>query len=130
MVEGIETVAAGSGRSGPSMRRSTAFTDVDFDRPGRQIGFFHIPQSPDDDAWGTVRIPLAVIANGTGPTVILEGGNHGDEYEGPIVIGEIARDLDPAEIQGRLILMPSNNVHAAVAARRTSPVDGLNYNRT
>jgi predicted deacylase len=76
------------------------------------------------------RVPLAVIANGTGPTVILEAGNHGDEYEGQIVIGELIRDLDPAEVQGRLILMPANNVHAVMAARRTSPVDGLNFNRT
>jgi predicted deacylase len=28
-----------------------------------------------------------------------------------------------------LILMPANNVHAVVAAMRTSPVDGLNFNR-
>ena len=61
---------------------------------------------------------------------IIEGGNHGDEHEGPIVIGELARDLDPGEIQGRLILMPANNVHAVIASRRTSPIDGLNFNRT
>jgi predicted deacylase len=111
-------------------RPTSAFTTIDFDRPGRQIGHVMFPHSPDEDAWGVTPVPIAVIANGTGPTVILEGGNHGDEYEGPIVIGELTRDLDPMEIQGRLILMPSNNVHAAMAARRTSPVDGLNYNRT
>lgn len=129
-MESIETVAVGSIRGGPAARRSTAFTDIDFDKPGRQVGFFHIPQSPDDDAWGTVRIPLAVIANGTGPTVILEGGNHGDEYEGPITLGEIIRDLDPGTIQGRLILIPAINLPAVVAGKRTSPVDGLNFNRT
>lgn len=129
-MESIETVAVGSSRGAPTIRRSTAFTDIDFDKPGRQVGFFHIPQSPDDDAWGTVRIPLAVIANGTGPTVILEGGNHGDEYEGPITLGEIIRDLDPGTIQGRLILIPAINLPAVVAGKRTSPVDGLNFNRT
>ncbi len=111
-------------------RPSPAFTTIDFDKPGKQIGHVMFPHSPDDDAWGVTRVPIAVIANGRGPTVILEGGNHGDEYEGPIVIGELTRELDPAEIQGRLILMPSNNVHAVMASRRTSPVDGLNYNRT
>ena len=75
-------------------------------------------------------MPIAVIANGTGPTVIIEGGNHGDEYEGPITIGELIRELDPGEVQGRLILMPANNVHAVMAGRRTSPVDGLNFNRS
>ncbi|MCP4383007.1 MAG: succinylglutamate desuccinylase [Hyphomicrobiales bacterium] len=109
--------------------QSTAFTTIDLDGPGKQTGFVMIPHSPDDDAWGVTRIPIGVIANGDGPTVILEGGNHGDEYEGPIVIGELMRDLDPGRIQGRLILMPANNVHAVVAGRRTSPVDGLNFNR-
>ena len=111
-------------------RPSSAFTTVDFDRTGRQIGHIMFPHSPNDDAWGVTRVPVAVVANGKGPTVIMEGGNHGDEYEGPIVIGELARDLDPAELQGRLILMPSNNIHAVMGAQRTSTVDGLNFNRT
>lgn len=113
----------------PQTYTGNAFTGIDFDKPGRQVGFVSFPHSPHDDAWGVTQVPLAVIANGTGPTVVLEGGNHGDEYEGPIVIGEIARELDPAAIQGRLILMPANNVHAVRAAKRTSPVDGLNFNR-
>jgi len=113
----------------PQHYTGNAFTDIDFDKPGRQVGFVNFPHSPHEDAWGVTQIPIAVVANGTGPTVVLEGGNHGDEYEGPIVIGELARDLDPAKIQGRLILMPANNVHAVRAAKRTSPVDGLNFNR-
>jgi N2-acetyl-L-2,4-diaminobutanoate deacetylase len=111
-------------------RPTTAFLTVDLDRPGKQLGFIMIPHSPHDDAWGVTRVPVAVIANGSGPTVILEGGNHGDEYEGPIAICEMIRDLDPGEIQGRLILMPASNVHAVVAGERVSPVDGLNFNRT
>jgi predicted deacylase len=110
--------------------RSNAFTTIDLDKPGKQIGFVMIPHSPNDDAWGVTRLPIAVIANGKGPTIILEGGNHGDEYEGPIVIAELARELDPAAINGRLILMPAVNVHAVTAGQRTSPVDGLNLNRT
>jgi hypothetical protein len=114
----------------PSAPTSTAFTAIDYDRRGKQTGFIMIPHSPHEDAWGVTRIPVAVIANGTGPTVVIEGGNHGDEYEGPITIGEMIRDLDPASIQGRLILLPAVNVHAAMAGYRTSPVDGLNFNRT
>lgn len=111
-------------------RATSAFATVDFERAGRQVGFIMIPHSPHDDAWGVTRVPIAVIQNGSGPTAIVEGGNHGDEYEGPIVISELIRDLDPASIQGRLILLPAINVHAAMAGRRTSPVDGLNFNRT
>ncbi len=111
-------------------RPTTAFTDIDFDKQGRQIGSVMFPHSPHEDAWGVTPVPIAVIANGKGPTVIMEGGNHGDEHEGPIVIGELARDLDPGAIQGRLILMPAVNVSAVIGSRRTSPVDGLNINRT
>jgi N-alpha-acetyl-L-2,4-diaminobutyrate deacetylase len=118
------------GRRIAGSRTGSAFATIDLDAPGKHAGFVMIPHSPDDDAWGVTRVPIAVIANGKGPTVILEGGNHGDEYEGPIVIAELIRDLDPAAIQGRLILLPANNVHAVMAGKRTSPVDGLNMNRT
>ena len=111
-------------------RRSSAFTAIDFGRHGKQAGHIMFPHSPHDDAWGVTRVPIVVITNGNGPTIVIEGGNHGDEYEGPIVIGELTRDLDPAELQGRLIMMPANNVHAVAASTRTSPVDGLNFNRT
>lgn len=111
-------------------KKTTAFTTIDFEKSGKQIGFVDIPHSPHEDAWGRTRIPLAIIANGSGPTVILQGGNHGDEYEGPIVLGELIRDLAPEKIQGRLIILPAINTPAVSAGRRTSPVDGLNLNRT
>jgi len=106
-----------------------ASTTVDFGRPGKQIGVFHIPLSVHDDAWGVVPVPVAVIKNGEGPTVILEGGNHGDEYEGPITLGELIRDLDPVDVSGRLIFIPAINLPAVNAARRTSPIDEVNLNR-
>jgi predicted deacylase len=111
-------------------RRRTACSTLDLDKPGKQFGWIMLPHSTHDDAWGVTRVPIVVIANGNGPTVILEGGNHGDEYEGPIAICDLARELDPGAVQGRLILMPANNVHAVIAGTRTSPVDGLNFNRT
>ena len=109
--------------------RSRAFTTLDFDKLGKQVGYFAIPHSPHDDAWGVSRIPMAVIANGEGPTAILQGGNHGDEYEGPIALGEIIRELDPTSIQGRLIILPSLNASAVAVGNRVSAVDGLNLNR-
>jgi N2-acetyl-L-2,4-diaminobutanoate deacetylase len=115
---------------GHAKRRTLTFTDIDFEKNGRQIGFVMFPHSPHDDAWGVTRVPIAVIANDAGPRVIIEGGHHGDEYEGPIVIGELARDLDPGRLQGRLILMPAVNTPAVTASRRTSPIDRLNFNRT
>jgi Succinylglutamate desuccinylase / Aspartoacylase family len=102
---------------------------VEFDKPGKQTGFIEVPHSVHDDAWGVIPVPVAVISNGLGPTVILEGGNHGDEYEGPIVLGELIRTLDPRAVSGRLIFIPAINLPAVAAARRTSPIDDLNFNR-
>ncbi|MDA4636314.1 succinylglutamate desuccinylase/aspartoacylase family protein, partial [Escherichia coli] len=73
---------------------------VDFDRDGVQHGFLRLPYSRDDSAWGSVMIPIAVIRNGKGPTALLTGGNHGDEYEGPIALLDLARTLDPKEVNG------------------------------
>ncbi|MFC3205929.1 succinylglutamate desuccinylase/aspartoacylase family protein [Aquamicrobium soli] len=112
------------------MTRSIGFTDIDLDRDGKQVGFVNFPSSVHDDAWGVIRVPLTVIRNGSGPTVILQGGNHGDEYEGPIVLGEIIRDLDPATVNGRLVIVPAINLPAVEASRRVSPLDDLNFNRT
>lgn len=112
------------------MDKSTIFTDIDFDKDGKQVGFLNLPQSPNHDAWGVVPIPLCVIKNGEGPTVVLEGGNHGDEYEGPITLGHLIRELDPKAIQGRLIIIPAINRPAVAAGQRVSPDDGKNFNRT
>lgn len=111
-------------------RPSTVSTTIDFDGAGKQFGFVSIPHSPHEDAWGATRLPICVIKNGAGPTAILMGGNHGDEYEGPIVLGELIRELDPGAVSGRLIILPALNLPAVLAGRRTSPVDGLNLNRT
>ena len=112
------------------MTRTIGYSEIDFEKQGKQIGFMHLPHSTHDDAWGGLRVPLTVINNGAGPTVFLQGGNHGDEYEGPIVLGEIIRGLDPARLTGRLIIMPAINLPAVEAGSRVSPIDGLNFNRT
>ena len=110
--------------------KSLVTTDIDFTRDGVQTGTLRLPYSHNRSAYGHIPIPLLVAKRGKGPTVLLSGANHGDEYEGPIVITELIRELDPGEIQGRLILMPAINAPAVIAGRRTSPDDGLNLNRS
>ena len=109
--------------------RSTIHTEIDYDKRGRQVGWLYLPQSPHGDAWGAIPIPIAVLNGGRGPTVLLTGGNHGDEYEGPITLGRLIRELDPGALQGRLIILPALNTPAVLAGQRTSPVDGKNFNR-
>ena len=55
------------------MAETTIFTDIDYDKPGKQVGYLHLPHSPHRDAWGTIAMPIAVIAHGQGPTVLATG---------------------------------------------------------
>ncbi|MEP6971118.1 MAG: succinylglutamate desuccinylase/aspartoacylase family protein [Betaproteobacteria bacterium] len=108
---------------------TTVFSDIDWDRDGKQIGNLNLPHSPDDDAWGVIPFPAASIRNGKGPVVVVSGAVHGDEYEGPIVIAELMRQTRVADVAGQLILLPAFNAPALRAGRRTSPIDKLNLNR-
>ena len=112
-----------------SLPPSPISTSIDFDAPGVQHGHLVLPYSRDDAAYGAVMIPIAVIANGDGPTVLLTGGNHGDEYQGPLSLLKLANTLDPAEVTGRVIIVPTMNQPAFAAAKRTSPIDDGNLNR-
>ena len=103
---------------------------IPLDQPGAHHGFLRLPYSRDDSAWGSVMIPITVINGGDGPTALLTGGNHGDEYEGPIALQELAATLDPAQVTGRLIILPMMNQPAFAAGRRCSPIDGGNMNRS
>jgi N-alpha-acetyl-L-2,4-diaminobutyrate deacetylase len=104
-------------------------TPLDFDNPGTQQGFLQVPYSHNLGGWANVMIPITVVARGRGPTVLILGGNHGDEYQGQVAAMKLARELTPEAVTGRIILIPSLNLPAARAATRLSPVDGLNLNR-
>ena len=103
---------------------------VDFGRDGVQHGFLRLPFSRDDSAWGSVMVPVAVVKNGSGPTALLTGGNHGDEYEGPLALYELARTLEADMVAGTVIIVPAMNYPAFCAGTRTSPIDRGNMNRS
>jgi N-alpha-acetyl-L-2,4-diaminobutyrate deacetylase len=113
----------------PMQRPSPILATVNFDSDGVQHGFLRLPYSRDDAAWGSVMIPVTVIKNGAGPTALLTGANHGDEYEGPIALFELARNLRADQITGRVIILPAMNQPAFSAGTRTSPIDRGNMNR-
>src|SRR5258705_56661 len=114
--------------------RSRLSPEIDLDGSGKQTGFLRLPHSVHRSAYGWVPIPIARISNtrgnGDGPRILLMAGNHGDEYEGQVALGRLIRDLDPAEVQGRIIILPSANFPAAMAGSRTSPLDSGNLNRS
>jgi N-alpha-acetyl-L-2,4-diaminobutyrate deacetylase len=106
------------------MARNPISCNLDFERDGIHHGHLKLPYSRDDSAWGAILIPITVVKNGDGPTALFTGGNHGDEYEGPIAILDLARNLDPAKVSGRVILLPMMNYPAVRGGRRTSPDPG------
>jgi predicted deacylase len=104
-------------------------SEVDFDAEGKQAGYLRVPHSTHRSAYGWIPVPITVIRNGDGPTLVISAGVHGDEYEGQIAVANLARELDVAEIRGRLILLPMVNFPAAEAGCRVSPLDHGNLNR-
>ena len=102
---------------------------VDFDRPGFQVGTLNVPYSHDRSAYGHIPIPIAVSSGSPGPTVLLTGGNHGDEFEGPLALMKLVQALPHLSLRGRLIVIPALNFPAFLQGKRTSPIDGLNLNR-
>jgi N-alpha-acetyl-L-2,4-diaminobutyrate deacetylase len=63
------------------------------------------------------------------PTALLTGANHGDEYEGPVALFDLALGIDLSAVSGRIIIIPAMNYPAFRAGTRTSPIDGGNMNR-
>ena len=108
---------------------SRIIAEIDYEKDGKQVGWLGLPHSVTRSAYGKIMIPIAVIRNGKGPTVFFQAGNHGDEYEGQIALVKLIRELDPAAIQGRVIVLPAANFPAAMAGTRVSPIDEGNLNR-
>lgn len=104
------------------------FSDIDFEAPGTahyELAFHH------DGTWGNVMVPLTVIngRRGPGKTVACFGGTHGNEYEGQVVVWQLAQEIDPEALSGRVLLMPRLCTPACDANTRENPLDGVNMNR-
>ena len=110
-------------------RRSTISCDIDFDKKGRQISFLRLMYPDHVHDAGIIPIPIAVFANGEGPTILLIAGTHGDEHEGQIILRRLLQELDPSTVSGRIIIMPALNYPAVLANQVISPLDDGNMNR-
>jgi predicted deacylase len=107
--------------------------EIDFDRPGKHHYrlAFHL-----DSGWGYSLVPMTVINGlrparpGTEPPGLAAfGGTHGNEWEGQIAVKRLCEQLDPAQMSGRVILMPQLSQSACAANQRISPLDSVNMNR-
>lgn len=112
------------------MSNSSIASEVDFEANGKQTGFLRVPHSVHRSAYGWIPLPIVTLKRGTGPTALLLSGVHGDEFEGQIALTKLARDLEPPDIEGRVIILTMANSPAAEAGLRTSPIDDGNLNRS
>lgn len=96
--------------------------------PGEAVsGFLEVPAGVDE---GT-RIPVTIVCGAQpGPTLSLLAGVHGYEYPGITALHAIRKQLDPAGLNGNLIMVHVANPPSFLG--RTiyySPVDKQNLNR-
>ncbi len=111
------------------LRHGPIGCNLDMDSPGARSGFLELTHSSNQFAFSVIQIPIAVIANGNGLTVLLTGGNHGDEDEGQLICRMLREAIAPEDISGRIIFMPALNMPAVLARQRVSPLDEGNMNR-
>lgn len=111
-------------------RRTVRPEDLDLDSPGRRDYWVALEH---DSIWGDHLIPLTVfvgpdVSDGIG--LVAFGANHGNEYEGPVVLKHLIRDIDVSDVRGRIILIPVLNPAAFLTGTRESVAeDGVNLNR-
>ena len=109
--------------------RSNVKVDIDLARDGKFSGYARVPHSVHRSANGWIPAPIVSIRNGSGKTILLMAGTHGDEYEGQVALANLARSLDVDDIQGQVIILPMANYPAARAGNRVSPLDDGNLAR-
>jgi predicted deacylase len=59
------------------------------------------------------KVPVTLVNGaGDGPTICINGGEHGSEYNGPAGALRLIQELDPNDINGKVILVPVVNTLA------------------
>lgn len=111
------------------MTESPVSCTIDLDAAGKHVGSLHLPRSSNTAGWASSVIPIVSIVGGDGPTALVLGGVHGDEPEGQVAALNLARDTDPRDVRGRLIVIPCLSIDAARAFTRLWP-SGANLNRS
>jgi len=97
--------------------------------PGqKKSGYIVVPAGTD---CGEVNVPVTVV-NGIheGPVIALVAGVHGYEYPPILAMTRMARELDPAAISGKVVIVHVANVPSFL--KRTiyyNPYDWKNFNR-
>ena len=104
--------------------------NLDFEQDGKRFGNIELGYSNNQHAFAKIPVPVICIKNGSGPTLLLSAGNHGDEYEGQVILRKLIHDIQASDINGRLIFLPALNYPAMLDNARVSPLDQGNMNRS
>lgn len=111
-------------------RRTVRPEGLDLDSPGRRDYWLALEH---DSIWGDHLIPLTVFVGPEtrdGEGLVAFGSNHGNEYEGPVVLKHLLREISLRDVRGRIILIPVLNPAAFLSGTRESrEEDGVNLNR-
>ena len=103
---------------------------LDLESPGRRDYWVALEH---DSIWGDHLMPLTVFVGPDaqqGSGLVAFGSTHGNEYEGPVALKHLVRELDPADALGRVILVPVLNPAAFKSGARDSiDADRVNLNR-
>src|SRR3954452_14734101 len=111
------------------MSDSPILCTIDLEAPGKQVGRLQVPRSSNASGWSNQYVPIVTVANGGGPTAVVLGGVHGDEPEGQVAALNLARELRPEHVNGRVIVIPCVSIDASRAYTRLWP-SGANMNRS
>lgn len=112
------------------MTKTRLEVNINLHEPGKRAGDILLRWSDNARPLGVYPVPVACIVGKPGPTALLVAGVHGDEFEGPLALSQLIAEIDPDQIEGRLIILPAFNSPAVLASQRTSPLDGRNMNRS
>ncbi|MBL8809963.1 MAG: succinylglutamate desuccinylase/aspartoacylase family protein [Planctomycetaceae bacterium] len=103
---------------------------LDLDSPGRRDYWVALEH---DSIWGDHLLPLTVWVGPEakdGQGLASFGSNHGNEYEGPVALKHLVREIKLEDVRGRIIFIPVLNPAAFLAGTRESRLDdGVNLNR-
>ena len=112
------------------MATSPVHCSIDLSAPGKHVGRLELPRSNNTSGWSHLFVPIVSIqGSGGGPTAVVIGGVHGDEPEGQIAALRLARETQPDDVTGRLIVVPCASPDASRAYTRLWP-NGVNFNRS